>query len=46
MRLFNHARAWRAALLAFGLAWFGPANSTVVADPANGNHALTSLDDA
>src|SRR5437868_4353 len=32
MRLFNHARAWRAALLACGLAWFGPA-AGAIADP-------------
>jgi predicted transglutaminase-like cysteine proteinase len=25
MRLFTHARVWRAALLACGMAWFGPA---------------------
>ena len=40
MRLFNHARAWRAALLACGvacgLAWFGPAAPAIagpLADP-------------
>ena len=32
MRLFNHARVWRAALLACGLAWFGPATGAI-ADP-------------
>jgi predicted transglutaminase-like cysteine proteinase len=32
MRLFNHARVWRAAWLAFGLAWFGPATGAI-ADP-------------
>jgi predicted transglutaminase-like cysteine proteinase len=32
MRLFNHARVWRAALLACGMAWFNPA-TVAIADP-------------
>src|SRR5262249_20883834 len=38
MRLFNHARVWRAALLACGMAWFGQATGAIaepLAEPAS-----------
>jgi predicted transglutaminase-like cysteine proteinase len=34
MRLFTHACAWRAALLACGMAWFGPAALAEPLEPA------------
>jgi predicted transglutaminase-like cysteine proteinase len=43
MRLFTHARAWRAALLACGMAWFGPAAlAEPLAVPANLNLSIYS----
>jgi predicted transglutaminase-like cysteine proteinase len=35
MRLFKHARVWRAALLAFGMAWITPASADPLAAPAS-----------